>query len=186
MKEIEGLTSEQAKKRLLDLINKCGFSPLGIETLLGYKSEGKYVSAIRNNNKQVTNSMINKILKKFGFSEEEFKNLDQEFEYSKITSTLSKFEKDHHGADISKFYETENLTKATIKQLIREGFFQKRKTTPEILAKFEDMGLMYTSNDLSRDLANIVNQHILNAEKTIKVLKDGSLGTKMVKEYWAP
>lgn len=186
MKEIEDLTSGQAKSRLFELIHKCGFSPLGIETLLGYKSEGKYVSAIRNDNKLVTNSMIYKILNKFGFSEEEFKNLDQDFDEAKIKSTLSKFENDNHGADISKFYETENLTKATIKQLIQDGFFRTRKTTPEILEKFKLLGLTYTSNDLSRDLANIVNQQILNAEKAPKILKDGTLGTKMVNEYWAP
>ena len=186
MKEIEGLTSTQAKRRFLDLIKKCGLSPLGIETLLGYKSEGKYVSAIRNDNKHVTNSLINKILERFGFSEEEFKNLDQDFDESKINSTLSKFEKENHGVDISKFYETENQTTAIVKQLIREGFFGTRKTTPEILAKFELLGLTYTSNDLSRDLANIVTQNILLARKKTKILKDGSLGTKKVNEYWAP
>lgn len=186
MKEIKGLTSTQAKRRFLDLIKKCGFSPLGIETLLGYKSEGKYVSAIRNDNKHVTNSIINKILEKFGFSEEEFKNLNQDFDESKINSTLSKFEKDNHGADISKFYETENQTTAIVKKLIREGFFRTRKTTPEILAKFEILGLKYTSNDLSRDLTNIVTQNLLVARKKNKILKDGSLGMKMVNEYWTP
>lgn len=184
MKEIEGLTSAQAKRRFLDLIDKCGFSPLGIETLLGYKSEGKYVSAIRNDNKLVTNSMINKILEKFGFSEEEFKNLDQDFDESKINSTLSKFEKENHGVDISKFYETEHQTTATVKQLIKEGFFATKKTTPEILSKFKDLGLDYTSNDLSRDLANIVTQKILRARKITKTNKDGALGKIKVNEYW--
>jgi hypothetical protein len=89
-----------------------------------------------------------------------------------------------NGADISKFYETENLTKATVKQLIREGFFRTRKTTSDILMKFQELGLIYNSNDLSRDLANIVNQQILTAKKTSKVLKNGTLGKKMINEYW--
>tara|TARA_R110002020_G_scaffold53118_2_gene148943 strand:- start:926 stop:1498 length:573 start_codon:yes stop_codon:yes gene_type:complete len=186
MKEIEGLTSTQAKRRFLDLIKKCGFSPLGIETLLGYKSEGKYVSAIRNDNKHVTNSLINKILERFGFSEEEFKNLDQDFDGFKITSTLSEFNEENHGVDISKFYETENQTTSTVKKLIIDGFFATKKTTPEILVKFKELGLDYTSNNLSRDLANIVTQNILHARKKNKILKDGNLGTKKVNEYWAP
>jgi plasmid maintenance system antidote protein VapI len=186
MKEIEGLTQKQAKSRFFALIKKCGLSPLGIETLLGYKSEGKYVSAIRNDNKQVTNSIIDKILKRFGFSEEEYKNLDLDFDESKISSTLSDFEREHHGVDSSKFYEIENQTTATVKQLIREGFFTTRKTTSEILQKFHELGLDYTSNDLSRDLTNIVTQKTLNAEKVVKIKKDGNPGTKMVNEYWAP
>ncbi|WP_439487210.1 hypothetical protein [Algoriphagus sp.] len=182
---MKALPPRKQKKRFLDLIKKCGFSPLGIETLLGYKSEGKYVSAIRNDNKHVTNSLINKILERFGFSEEEFKNLDQDFDGFKITSTLSKFNEENHGVDISKFYETENQTTSTVKKLIIDGFFATKKTTPEILIKFQELGLDYTSNDLSRDLSNIVTQKILRARKITKINKDGSIGKNKVNEYWA-
>lgn len=184
MKEIEGLTHEYAKNRFLELLKKSGLSPLGMEFLLEYKSEGKYVTAIRNGNKLITNSIIKKILEKFKFTKEEFKNLDSEIVESKISQTLSKFNRENYGTDISQFYESEHQTTAAVKQLIREGFFVTKKTTPEILAKFEELGLTYTSNDLSRDLANIVAQKILLARKKPKILKDGRLGTKTVNEYW--
>lgn len=184
MKEIEGITHEDAKNRFFELIKKCGFSPLGMETLLGYKSEGKYVSAIRNGNKLITTSLIEKVLKKFDFTEEEFKDLGSKFDESKISLTLSNFNKDNYSTDISQFYESENQTTETVKQLIKDGFFATKKTTPEILSKFKELGLDYTSNDLSRDLANIVTQKVLRAKKITKIRKDGSLGTKKVNEYW--
>lgn len=184
MKEIEGITPEDAKKRFFDLIKKCGLSPLGIETLLGYKSEGKYVTAIENGNKLITNSLINKVLNKFGFTEEEFKNLGLELNELKISQTLSNFNKDNYGPDISKFYVTEHQTTSTVKQLIKEGFFSTKKTTPEILEKFKALGLDYSSNDLSRDLSNLVTQKILKARKITKINKDGSMGKKKVNEYW--
>ncbi|MFN3759923.1 MAG: hypothetical protein ACK4SF_11950 [Algoriphagus aquaeductus] len=184
MKEIEGISQEDAKKRFFDLIKKCGLSPLGMEILLGYKSEGKYVTAIDNGNKPITNSIIKKILKKFNFTEEEFKNLELEFNESKISQTLSNLDSENYGTDISKFYEAEHKTTSTVKQLIKEGFFATPKTTPEILIKFKELGLDYTSNDLSRDLANIVTQKVLRARKIIKINNDGSLGMKKVNEYW--
>jgi len=186
MKEIEGLTHEDAKNRFLELLEKSGLSPLGMESLLEYKSEGKYVTAIRNGNKLITNSIIGEILKKFNFTEQEFKDLDSEFDDSKISLTLSNFNKDNYGTDISQFYESENQTTATVKQLIKDGFFATKKTTPEILSKFKELGLDYTSNDLSRDLTNIVTQKVLRARKINKINKDGSLGKKKVNEYWVP
>lgn len=185
MKEIEGITHEDAKNRFFDLIKKCGFSPLGMETLLGYKSEGKYVIAIGNGNKLITNSLISKVLKKFAFTEEEFKNLNSEFNESKISQTLSNFDRENYGTEISKFYETEHKTTSTVKKLIKEGFFATTKTTPEILSKFKELGLDYTSNDLSRDLANIVTQKVLRARKITKINNDRSLGKIKVNEYWA-
>lgn len=185
MKEIEGISQEDAKKRFFDLIKKCGFSPLGMEILLGYKSEGKYVIAIDNGNKPITNSIINKVLKKFTFTEEEFKNLESEFNETKISQTLSNFDSENYGTDISKFYEAEHQTTSTVKQLIKEGFFSTKKTTPEILSKFKELGLDYTSNDLSRDLSNIVTQKILRARKITKINNDGSIGKNKVNEYWA-
>ncbi|RIW12166.1 hypothetical protein D0X99_19615 [Algoriphagus lacus] len=184
MKEIEGLTHQEAKNRFFDLIKKCGLSPLGIETLLGYKSEGKYVSAIRSGSKLATNSLINRILEKFKFTKEEFKNLDLEFNELKISQTLSNFNEEHYGTDISKFYEIENQTTSTVKQLIQAGYFSTKRTSPEILAKFKELGLNYTSNDLSRDLTNLVSQKILQARKITKINKNGSRGKKMVNEYW--
>jgi plasmid maintenance system antidote protein VapI len=184
MKEIEGITHEDAKNRFFELVKKCGFSPLGMETLLGYKSEGKYVIAIRNGNKLITTSFISKILKKFNFTAEEFKNIDSEFNESKISQTLSNFNRENYGTDISKFYETEHQTTSAIKQLIKEGFFATKKTTPEILSKIKELGLDYTSNDLSRDLSNIVTQKILRSKKVTKINKDGSLGKIKVNEYW--
>lgn len=184
MKEIDGLTHEEAKNRFLELLKKCGLSPLGMESLLEYKSEGKYVTAIRNGNKLITNSIIEKVLKKFDFTEEEFKNLELKFDESKISSALSNFNTDNYGTDISQFYENENQTTATVKHLIKNGFFTSSKTTPEILVKFKDLGLDYSSNDLSRDLANLVTQKILRARKITRINKDGSLGKKMVNEYW--
>lgn len=185
MKEIEGISQENAKKRFFDLIKKCGLSPLGMEILLGYKSEGKYVTAIENGNKPITNSIINKVLKKFSFTEEEFKNLDSEFNESKISQTLSNLDSENYGTDISKFYKVEHQTTSTVKQLIKVGFFATAKTTPEILSKFKELGLDYTSNDLSRDLANIVTQKVLQSRKIIKINNDGSLGRIKVNEYWA-
>jgi hypothetical protein len=184
MKKIEGFTQQEAKKRFFDLIKKCGLSPLGIETLLGYKSEGKYVSAIRSGSKLTTNSLIIRLLEKFEFTVEDFKNLDSKSSELKIAQTLSDFNKEHYGTDISKFYETENQTTSTVKLLIQEGYFSTKRTSPEILTKFKELGLNYTSNDLSRDLSNLVSQKILRARKITKINKDGSMGKKMVNEYW--
>ena len=186
MGKLEGITHQQAKMRLLQLIKKAGMSCLGFEVLLGYTSGGKYISAIKNGNKLVTNSMINCVTEKFGFEEGDFKNLELEFDETKINNTLEQFEKDNIKTDDSKFYETENQTKSAIKLLIKQGFFEEKRKTNDILEKLKELGLYYTSNDLSRDLANIVTQEILAAEKTINIRKDGSLGNKKVKEYWAP
>ena len=46
--------------------------------------------------------------------------------------------------------------------------FSTKRTTPEILTKFQELGLEYTSNDLSRDLSNLVTQKILEARKITK------------------
>ncbi|RAI86724.1 hypothetical protein [Algoriphagus yeomjeoni] len=178
------LTHQQKKERLLELIDLTGFTFLGFEVFLKYKSEGKYMSAIKSGNKIVSKFLPKKIEDAFGFEEGTFFDLTKEFDQEKIQGPIKKFLKNHSKADISKYLATEKEHVMVIKRLIKEDFFNTKRTSQEILQKFEELGYFYTSNDLSYKLVNLAKVKMLQVEKSIKTLKSGEEGDRPINHYW--
>lgn len=178
----KSLTHQQKADRLLQLIDLTGLNYLGFEILLGYKSEGKYLHQIKNGTKAISIFMVKRIETTFGFEEGTFLNLSVEFNIVNITNTLNRFKSDH--PKHTDYFLSEDEVYLVIKILIKEGYFNDKKSGEEILQKINDMGYSYSSEVLSGKLVNLVKRNFLKAEKRNMILKNGEIGKKKVNYYW--
>lgn len=181
MGKIKSLKPHQKRDRLLRLIDLTGLTFLGFEVLLGYKSEGKYIHQIKNNNKEVSNLMIKKIQQSLNISPEIFNDISIEFDESEIQSLVVNFKNENINS--STYFQKEDEVLMVVKELISIGFFDYEKSGEEILQKFKEIGYSYSSENLSGKLVNLVKRGVLKAVKRRMILKSGELGNKMVNYY---
>ncbi|GAB2632724.1 hypothetical protein [Belliella aquatica] len=181
MGKINSIKPHQKRDRLLKLIDLTGLTFLGFEVLLGYKSEGKYIHQIKNNNKEVSNLMIKKIQQSLKISAEIFNDTSIEFDKSEIQSQIEGFRNDNINS--STYFQKEDDVLLVINKLIRNGFFDSEKSGEEILKKFIEFGYLYSSEYLSGKLVNLLKRGVLKANKRRIILKNGKLGNKMVNYY---
>lgn len=176
------LTHQQKKDRLEELIKLTGLSIMGFGAFMDLESEDKYIYAILNGNKNLTDKFIEKIEKFFSLKEGEFLNIDDEIKQARIKKAISKFaEKNSKSPE---YFNTEEEYITVINGLISQGYFSEKRTTSEIISKCRELGYSYSSNDLSYKLVNLVTQNILKAEKTTMILKSGKNGTRPINHYW--